>query len=282
MQVAKCLELRISADFLSQEAFTTLCDRLGGLGTSLETDAKSGISTHVGWFAAEKDEARQRAGLTAAALLTGIPEKAVTISSLMEQDWSTAWQQDWHGQPVGESLWVRPSFCPPANDDRIDIVLDPGMAFGTGSHPTTRLCLMAIERQCRASIPQTVLDMGAGSGILAIAALKLGSGSALAIDMEEDSVAACIDNASLNGVVMQAELGCTPPADPFDLVVANILAAPLVDMASSLSRCVAGTLVLSGLLSSQVDMVSRPYLDAGLNIERIDHEGDWAAITLHA
>jgi len=280
MQAAKCLELRISADFMHEDAFAEFAEALGALGTALETDAASGISVHIAWFTAEDDEQQQRARLASAALLAGLPEKAVRLSSLAEQDWSTTWQKDWYGQPVGESLWVRPSFCPPAEAGRIDLVLDPGMAFGTGSHPTTRLCLMAIERICRTRAPHTVLDMGAGSGILAIAALKLGADTALAIDMEEDAVAACRANALINAVQMQAEMGRIPPDDTFDLVLANILAGPLVDMAEGLARCAGHTLVLSGLLTSQTDMVSYPYLNAGLRIERIDSEGDWAAMTL--
>jgi len=281
MQAAKCLELRISADCLVEDAFNELTESLNSLGVSFETDAASGFSTYVAWFEASEDEQQQRARITSAALLAGVPPKAIAIHVLSEQDWSTAWQKDWHGQPVGNSLWVRPSFCPSGPVGNVDIVLDPGMAFGTGSHATTRLCLMAVERICRDKPPATLLDMGAGSGILAIAALKLGAGSALAIDMEEESVAACKTNAKMNDVSMQVERGSVPPEQAFELVVANILAGPLIDMAASLSACVGSTLVLSGLLNSQIEAVSKPYLDAELTIERVDSEGEWAAITLH-
>ncbi|HKI62828.1 MAG TPA: 50S ribosomal protein L11 methyltransferase [Mariprofundaceae bacterium] len=280
MQAGKCLELRISADFMSEDDFFAFTETLGSLGASLETDAKSGLSTHVAWFDVEPDEQLQRAEIAAAALLAKVPAKAVSFNSLAEQDWSTAWQKDWHGQPVGDSLWVRPSFCPAPADDRIDIVLDPGMAFGTGTHSTTRLCLQAIERICRDEKPDSILDMGAGSGLLAIAALKLGVTSALAIDIEEESVAACSENAAINGVSLVAELASTPPGGVFDLVVANILAGPLIDMAPALSTCVGRTLVLSGLLVSQAESVCKPYLDAGLQIQRSDSEGEWMAITL--
>jgi len=280
MQAAKCLELRISGDFMREDDFSAFAEKLDALGVSLETDAKSGISTHVAWFAAGPDEQLQRAELAAAAMLANIPAKAIAFNTLAEQDWSTAWQKDWQGQPVGESLWVRPSFCAAPHDNRIDIVLDPGMAFGTGTHSTTRLCLQAIERICHDEKPASILDMGAGSGLLAIAALKLGTTSALAIDMEEESVAACRENAAINGVEMQIELASIPPRGVFDLVVANILAGPLIDMAPALSACVGHTLVLSGLLNSQAEAVSKPYVDAGLNIHRSDSEGEWMAITL--
>ena len=151
---------------------------------------------------------------------------------------------------AGQRLWVRPSFCQPPHDGRIDIVLDPGMAFGTGTHPTTQLCLEAVERVCVEMPPATVLDMGAGSGILAITALKLGAGSALAIDMEEESVEACQTNAAINDVKLDTKLDDVPPNKTFNLVVANILAAPLVWMAKELTACVRDHLVLSGLRKS--------------------------------
>ncbi len=280
MQAAKCLELRISADCIGEEDFAALAESFHTLGLSLETDAASGISTHVAWFGVEDDEPLQKARLSAAARLAGIPAQAISIRELAEQDWTTAWQQDWHGQNIGDALWVRPSFCPPPPAGLVDIVLDPGMAFGTGTHPTTRLCLAAIERICRRQAPASLLDMGAGSGILAIAALKLGVASALAIDMEADAVAACRSNASINGVDMRVEAGDRPPGQRFDLVVANILAGPLIDMAPSLAGCVGDTLILSGLLDEQTDMVCAPYLKEGLSVERTDSENGWAAIAL--
>ena len=163
-------------------------------------------------------------------------------------------------------------------DGRIDIVLDPGMAFGTGTHPTTQLCLQAVERICEQHPPATVLDMGAGSGILAIAARKLGAHAALCIDMEEESVEACDSNAAINHVGLEARCDDTPPQQVFSLVVANILAAPLVWMAKELSACVGDRLVLSGLLTTQVDDVAAAYIAEGLQEVRRDVLGEWASV----
>lgn len=281
MQVGKCLELRIDARAMDEETFRQLADSLDSLGQSLETDHASGRQTHVAWFEAGGDVQRQRARLKAALLLIGVEESDAGIRLLDETDWSTAWQKDWHGTQVGKRLWVRPSFCPPPSTEMVDIQLDPGMAFGTGTHATTRLCLQAIEDICIAEHPVTLLDMGAGSGILAIAGLKLGIKHAVAIDIEENSVEACQANARLNQVSMDVRLDDTPPNRRFDLVVANILAAPLIDMAPRLAACAGGRLVLSGLLQSQVEAVSAAYKQQGLIIDAVDVEDDWAAIRLH-
>lgn len=280
MQAAKCLELRISADVMQEEAFDELAISLQALGQAVETEADSGACEFIAWFAMDEDEQACRGRLAAAMLLAGMDERSFTLNTLERQGWETAWQKDWHAMPVGERLWVRPSFCDGPVDGRLDIVLDPGMAFGTGTHPTTRLCLEAIERVCQEQAPQTLLDMGAGSGLLAIAALKLGVGSALAIDMETDSVEACRENAQINGVDLDVLLDDTPPLRRFELVVANILAAPLVWMAKELAGCVDKRLILSGLLTTQVDDVAAAYVAEGLVEVRRDSQEEWASVEL--
>ncbi|WP_167632115.1 50S ribosomal protein L11 methyltransferase [Mariprofundus ferrooxydans] len=280
MQAGKCLELRIPATAMEEDDFMQLAGALQSLGVASETDADSKACEHLAWFAIDEDEAKRRAGLTAAVLLAGLQPADFTLTTLEQHGWETAWQKDWHAMPVGKRLWVRPSFCEGPNDGRIDIVLDPGMAFGTGTHPTTRLCLEALERICDKRPPVTLLDMGAGSGLLAIAAIKLGAGSALAVDMEQDSVDACQANAGINGVALDVLLADTPPKQQFELVVANILAAPLVWMATELSACVADHLVLSGLLTTQVDDVCAAYAAEGLVEVRRDTLEEWASVEL--
>jgi len=275
---SNCLELRIPADDVTEQAFETLTGSLCATGTAEETNADTTFTERLAWFDIDNNEKQLRAEISAAALLQGAEPGHITLHTLQQQDWETAWQKDWQAIAVGQKLWVRPSFCAAPTDGRIDIVLDPGMAFGTGTHPTTQLCLTAIERICVRKAPATLLDMGAGSGLLAIAALKLGIGSALAIDMEQDSVDACMANAAINGVTLEAYLDDTPPNQPFDLVVANILAAPLVGMAKELSACVGNRLILSGLLSEQVDDVAAAYIVAGLSESRRDTQGEWASV----
>jgi len=284
MQATKSLELRMPATYMDEAAFQAFAESLETLGIALETEAKSGESSHVAWFDIDGesivsgDESDKCAQIHAALRMMNIDTNRVNLIVLENEGWETAWQKDWQAMPVGERLWVRPSFCDAPADDRIDIVLDPGMAFGTGTHPTTQLCLEAVERVCVAESPATVLDMGAGSGLLAIAALKLGAGSALAIDMEEESVDACKSNADMNSVSLQALLDDTPPNQQFELVVANILAAPLVWMVKELAPCVAHRLILSGLLTTQVDDVAVEYIAQGLIEVRRDSQGEWASV----
>jgi len=277
---SRCLELRVPADDMTEQVFETLCVNLDAIGTAEETDADSQFTERLAWFHISENEKQLRPEIRTAALLQGATSDHIILHTLQQQDWETAWQKDWHGMPVGKNLWVRPSFCAAPTDGRMDIVLDPGMAFGTGTHPTTQLCLEAIERVCAKKPPLTLLDMGAGSGLLAIAALKLGTGSALAIDMEQDSVDACLANAAINGIRLDARLDDTPPNQTFDLVVANILAAPLVWMAKELSTCVGHRLILSGLLIEQVNDVAAAYIAAGLTEARRDSQGEWASVEL--
>ncbi len=279
MQASTCLELRLPATVIEEEPFALLAAQLDALGSAEEIDADLGTGERIAWFDPEGDAAARTAAIHTACRSAGIEADAITLNTIAQQDWETAWQRDWHGMAVGERLWVRPSFCDAPSDDRIDIVLDPGMAFGTGTHPTTQLCLCAIERCCSADYPPaTLLDMGAGSGLLAIAALKLGVRESLAIDMEEDSVAACRANAAINGVRLDVALDDTPPTAQFDLVVANILASPLVWMAKELAATVADRLVLSGLLIEQVDDVAAAYCPEGLREVRRDAQQEWASV----
>jgi len=264
---------------MDEDAFAALAASQHALGTSLETDADSGTTTHAAWFALAEDEQLPRAQLSAAALLSGAKSNQVRIQ-LLADDWETAWQKNWHAMAIGNRFCVRPSFCEPLAGDYIDIVLDPGMAFGTGQHATTRLCLEAIERFCEAAVPASMLDMGAGSGLLAIAAGKLGAQGIVAIDNDPISVEASRVNAGINGVELESVLDDTPPAQRFDLVVANILAGPLIEMAPKLAKCAGKRLVLSGLLREQVEMVSAAYVDAGLTVDRSDAMDEWASVEL--
>ncbi|MDQ6965309.1 MAG: 50S ribosomal protein L11 methyltransferase [Mariprofundaceae bacterium] len=273
------LELRLPEASISEQDFEQLCAALGSNGSALETDAKTGIGEHVAWFPANDDEQAKRSSITAATLQLGVSESVIRLT-LLTDDWETAWQRDWHGMPIGRSLWVRPSFCEAAPAGRIDIVLDPGMAFGTGQHATTRLCLETIERVCADTPPSSMLDMGAGSGLLAIAAGKLGAAGIVAIDNDPISMEASLINAGINGIELESLLGEVPPEKVFDLVAANILAGPLIDMAPALAKCVGKRLVLSGLLATQIEAVSAAYIATGLTLSRSDIMNEWASLEL--
>jgi len=279
MQEIKCLELRIEGTAMDENAFQLLAESQQALGMSLETDFDSGAETHVAWFELSDDQQLQRAQLSAAALLGGAKSDQVGVK-LLGDDWETAWQKNWHAMPIGQRFCVRPSFCDPLEGNYTDVVLDPGMAFGTGQHATTRLCLEAIERICEEGVPQSLLDMGAGSGLLAIAAGKLGAKGIVAIDNDPISVEASRVNAEINGVELESLLDDTPPNQTFDLVVANILAGPLIEMAPKLANSVGSHLILSGLLIEQVEMVSQAYIDAGMELVRSDSQEEWASVEL--
>jgi len=273
------LELRLPEGAVGEQAFEAFCEQLGASGSALETDAKTGVGEHVAWFPVDGNEQQIRACITAAIVTLCVGEVDLKLK-LLDDDWETAWQKDWHGMPIGQSLWVRPSFCEAAPEERIDIVLDPGMAFGTGQHATTRLCLETIERVCAESPPASMLDMGAGSGLLAIAAGKLGAKGIVAIDNDPVCVEACSVNAAINGIELESLLGDVPPNQTFDLVAANILASPLIDMAPALAKCVGKRLVLSGLLATQADAVTAAYLAEGLKLARTDTMDEWASVEL--
>ncbi|MEO1202147.1 MAG: 50S ribosomal protein L11 methyltransferase [Pseudomonadota bacterium] len=180
------------------------------------------------------------------------------VETLADRAWEREWLKDFGPMQFGERLWVLPGDAT-APDDAVTVRLDPGLAFGTGTHPTTALCLEWLDGLELAG--RSVLDYGCGSGILAIAALKLGAGSAVAMDIDPQAVAATRDNAVNNDVAERLDVVGSDAAinGRFDVVVANILAGPLVELADCVTARLAsaGDLALSGILSEQVgDIVS--------------------------
>jgi len=190
-----------------------------------------------------------------------------TLRDVPDADWVRLTQAQFGPIHIGERIWIVPSWHrgDPAVPDQtgdakaIYIELDPGLAFGTGSHPTTHLCLAWLEANQPAGA--SVLDYGCGSGILAIAARMLGAGRTLAVDIDEQAVMSTRDNARVNGVELEAMLPDALPAGTSDIVVANILSNPLKVLAPMLSARVAagGSLVLSGVLARQADEVAAAY-----------------------
>ena len=186
------------------------------------------------------------------------------LRDVPDADWVRLTQAQFGPIQVGERIRIIPSWHaddagPAPADGEVHIQLDPGLAFGTGSHPTTHLCLEWLAD----NLPQdaTVLDYGCGSGILAIAARKLGAGRTLAVDIDEQAVQATGDNAQINGVTLSAMLPDGLEAGTSDVVVANILSNPLKVLAPMLAGRVApgGSLVLSGVLERQADEVAQAY-----------------------
>jgi len=277
MQNVTCVELKIAANAITESAFAQLMQIFNALGGSEETLVSENESARIAWFEVSDNQEEQYLRLTTAAKLLGAQEEQISIQTLND-DWATAWQKNWAAMPIGQSLCVRPSFCAPLTNRSIDVVLDPGMAFGTGTHPTTYLCLEAIERYCLHQPPQSMLDMGAGSGLLAIAAGKMGAKDIHAIDYDPLSVEASETNASINHISLTSTLASIPPSRQFELVVANILAGPLLGMAQELADTVAKHLILSGLLTAQVPAIIEAYEKAGLKHLQTHTKQEWAAI----
>ena len=188
-----------------------------------------------------------------AAGFDGVPP--FSTETVAEQNWVQLTQSQFDPIRITDRLWIVPSWHEAPDADAINIELDTGMAFGTGSHPTTRLCL---EWLCEAVVPGcSVLDYGCGSGILGIAAAKLGAGEVLGIDIDEKAVEAARDNAARNHAALRLQHSAVPVGDTFDLVVANILTNPLCVLAPAIAARVApgGRVALSGVLESQAGLV---------------------------
>ena len=179
--------------------------------------------------------------------------------NLADHDWVRLTQSQFNPIRISPRLWIVPTWHTPADPGAINITLDPGLAFGTGSHPTTRLCLRWLDANIKGG--ETVLDYGCGSGILTIAALKLGAASALGIDLDAQAVQASRDNAVANQVAANFYLPDDAPSQSADVVVANILTNPLKVLAPLLAGATraGGQIVLSGILSAQAEDVMTIY-----------------------
>lgn len=189
------------------------------------------------------------------------------VEILEDKDWEREWMQHYHPLQFGRRLWICPSWLEPPEKEAVNLMLDPGLAFGTGTHPTTELCLREIDGLSLAG--QTVVDYGCGSGILALAALKLGATNALGVDNDPQALVATRDNANRNHIAPASLRVCLPDeaSDPAyqkasQLVIANILAGPLIELRDTLLGYLGpgGTLLLSGLLATQAEGVCAHYL----------------------
>lgn len=210
-----------------------------------------------------------------AAGLAGVP--AWTAEEVAEQNWVQLTQSQFDPIRVSERLWIVPSWHAAPDPAAVNLVLDPGMAFGTGSHATTRLCLEWLERNVRSGC--SVLDYGCGSGILAIAAARLGAGTVAGVDIDPLAVEAARANAERNGVMATFHDSAQPVTGAYDLVVANILSNPLRLLAPAICahvRC-DGRLALSGILREQADEIMTIY-GQWLPMQVADFCEDWVCL----
>jgi ribosomal protein L11 methyltransferase len=230
------------------------------------------------------DAARKLA--TLASVLGPHVTNTARVRAVKDQDWERVWLTDWKSLRFGRRLWVCPTAAEPPDDpDAVVVRLDPGLAFGTGTHPTTALCLQILD-----SLPvsgRNVIDYGCGSGILGIAALKLGAAHVTAVDLDPQALLATRDNAMRNGVsanidVQGVDIESTSPHGglrPAYCVMANILAGPLIELAPKLTAACepGGFLLLSGLLKTQAYEVKAAYAH-GFDMVQVVERDDWCCI----
>lgn len=207
------------------------------------------------------------------------PDLHYTTETLEEQNWTRAWMDDFKPMCFGERTWIIPSNHQNVDDAAINILLDPGMAFGTGTHPTTALCLQWIDQHELKD--KTVIDYGCGSGILAIAAKKHGAANVYAIDYDPQALTATSDNAAMN----QVELTVLAPDSiandlQVDMLIANIIVGPLLELQSTFSQLLRpqGQLVLSGILPEQVELLLAQYRHDFEQFTQ-QQQQDWVRVT---
>lgn len=207
----------------------------------------------------------------------------IKFETLEDQNWERAWLDQFQAMLFGKRLWICPTTQTPPNPNAVNILLDPGLAFGTGTHPTTALCLTWLDEQVKNG--QTITDYGCGSGILAIAALKLGCKHALAIDNDPQAIIATAENAKRNdidlnklSIKLNTELAA---AMGTDLLVANILAEPLIELAPTLLSHLnpGGQLALSGILYEQAQDVQSAYTKLGVRFNPMKVKDNWCLLS---
>lgn len=229
-----------------------------------------------------------------AAEMTDDPCPEIDYELLADRDWEREWMDGFTPLQMGERLWIVPSWFEAPDPGAVNLLLDPGLAFGTGTHPTTALCLGWLDALSGQGglDARRVLDVGCGSGILAIAALKLGAAHAVGTDIDPQALSASRDNAERNAVaagdltlMLPEALAASATADEgaFDVVLANILAGPLVELAATIAGHVApgGRLALSGILANQAEEVLDAYRAQGLVMDEPVEQDGWVRLTGH-
>ncbi len=298
--MSRWIEVSLRADGESAEAIADVLARYGYQGVSIE---QLGIPPDA-WDETEVpppqqlllrayfpdddrlDSTKQELEAALGHMRLMYPMPTPDYRALDAEDWSEAWKAHYQPLRIGKRLLIRPQWIhvKPAADD-IEIALDPGMAFGSGTHPTTQLCLEALERLMQPALD--VLDLGAGSGILAIAAAKLGARKVLALDIDPIAVEATTENARANGVgdKVVAEQGSLAnvlgSARRFDLAVVNILARVILQLAEQrLGEIVrpGGIVLCSGIIDTQLDEVEAAFRRSGLQPCARRQQGDWVLV----
>ncbi|HET7012000.1 MAG TPA: 50S ribosomal protein L11 methyltransferase [Anaerolineales bacterium] len=301
-KVAHWLEVSLSVDAELAEAVADVLARVAPHGVVLESErldpetqaARPGSIVVVRAYLPDDDQLaslrrRMEEGLWHLGQIQPIPEPA--FRRVADTDWNELWKVSYGPTEIGQRLQIVPVWLDAPPGKRQTVWIDPGMAFGTGTHPTTRMCLAALEELL--SPGQVVVDLGCGSGILGFAAAKLGAGRVFSCDTDPQAIDATTDGAARNQVAhameifqgsldeMRARLEAA--GSKADLLLGNLLAPILLDLLPrGLAECVrpGGHLVLSGILADQADEVLQTSADAGLELIEVRQDGDWRALVL--
>lgn len=278
IEVSETLAEEASARILEAGA-TAVEEREGAAGASV-------LITHI----ALKDGATKKLRAIEALLATlGVGKSAITLRNIEDQDWVARSRGHFQGKAYGEKLWVRPPWDESETPrGRVELLIEPGLAFGTGRHPSTHLALLAIERRCTLEPPEHMVDLGSGSGILGVAALLFGAKRVTAFDLDPVAVAETLALAKRNGVVDRMTTRNTTLAPTaledwwgrVDFIAANIFLDALKELAPLIHGALApgGRAVLSGIGYEGAEALARIYEEAGFSIEHTNRIEEWASI----
>lgn len=272
--ISECLELASAQAITIEDAGdSALFDLLDGEAPVWDASLVTGL------FSASQELDQIIARLTSEFAPEKLPE--YRVESLPDQDWERSWMDRFKPIQYGANLWICPTWSDPPDPQATNVMLDPGLAFGSGTHETTSLCMQWLEKNAISG--KSIIDFGCGSGILAIAALKLGADKALGIDIDPQAILASRRNAEINHVSDRLELALPdelPVNSAADVVFANILAGTLIQLRSLLLSLVKdhGTLVLSGVLAAQEAIIVDVYQPG--KVLQVEKDGDWLMITV--
>lgn len=233
----------------------------------------------IGLFDAEVDSQAIIALLKQ--IVPEVSEHTFKVEQLEDKDWVRAWMDQFEPMQFGNDLWIVPSWLEAPQPDAVNLLLDPGMAFGTGTHPTTALCLTWLDQH--KPVNKTVIDYGCGSGILALAAQKLGAATVVGTDIDPQAIIASEQNAEKNQEQIPFHLVKDFDSEQVDLLVANILAGPLKELAEEFDRLLkpGGEIVLSGLLATQAEGLIAHYKELGIELTTFQQQEEWGLLAGH-
>lgn len=284
----KWLELIIEVpEALAEDASARILE--AGASAVEERNGLGGASVLITHMALEDGATRKLRAVESLLATMGIEKSAITLKNIEDQDWVAQSRGHFKGEAYGEKLWVKPLWDGSETPDgRVELLIEPGLAFGTGRHPSTHLALLAIERQCATAPPERMVDLGCGSGILGVAALLFGAKHVTAFDLDPKAVEETVILAERNEVgERMTVLGATLTASTLkewwgrvDFVAANIFLDALRELTPSIHGTLApgGRAVLSGIGYEGAEILARIYEEAGFRVESTNQIEEWASV----